>query len=377
MTNPISNLQSPSSNLQAPISHPQPPISKPIIADAHLDIAWNKIALDRDFFESVADKRAREGARPAHGEGSALVGFPELLAGNVRVIFATIYVAKARPDRTAWGKTYATPQEAHAQAMEQVAYYAALATDPRVAIITTRADLERVLTAPTPKVGLVILMEGADPIVAPEQTLEWFDAGVRIVGPAWSQTRYAGGTRAPGPLTELGRALMPQLERAGMILDTSHLAERSFFDALELFHGAVIASHSNCRVFVDSDPDRQLSDAMIRAIVARDGVIGVVLYNRFIQAGWDKGARKDAVTLTDVVRHTQRICDIAGDAQHVGIGSDFDGGFGMESAPREIDTIADLRKLGDALAAAGFKDADIANALGGNWIRLLRRALPA
>lgn len=350
------------------------PTSKHFIVDAHQDIAWNKLALQRDFLESVADKRAHEGAQPAHGEGSAVVGLPELLAGNVRVIFATLYVAPASPDRTGWGKTYSTPQEAHDQAMEQLAYYGMLAADPRVALITTRGDLERVVDADPPRVGLIFLMEGADPIVAPEQTSEWFDAGVRVIGPAWSQTRYSGGTRAPGPLTDLGRALMPQLERAGMILDTSHMAEQSFFDALELFHGAVIASHSNCRAFVNTD--RQLSDEMIRAIIARDGVIGAVMYNNFIQADWAKTAKKDAVTLTDVVKHTRHVCDLAGDARHVGIGTDFDGGFGMESTPREIDTVADLQKFADALSAASFNDADIANVLGGNWIRLLRRALP-
>ncbi|MDE3088697.1 MAG: membrane dipeptidase [Chloroflexota bacterium] len=352
------------------------PTSKPIIVDAHEDIAWNKIALNRDFFESVADKRAREGATPAHGEGSAVIGFPELLAGNVRVIFATVYVAKARPDRTGWGKTYHTPQEAHDQAMEQIAYYAMLASDPRVSLITTRGDLDRVANSDTPRVGLVLLMEGADPIVEPAQTQEWYDAGVRIVGPAWSRTRYSGGTRAPGPLTELGRALMMRLERAGMVLDTSHMAEQSFFDALKLFHGAVIASHSNCRAFINADADRQLSDEMIRAIVARDGVIGAVMYNNFVQDGWSKTAKKDAVTLAEVVNHVRHICDLAGDARHVGIGSDFDGGFGMESTPREIDTVADLPKFADALSAASFSDADIKNFLGGNWIRVLRRALP-
>jgi membrane dipeptidase len=358
------------------IPNPQSVIPHPLIVDAHQDIAWNKFALNRDFFASVAEKRAREGANPAHGEGSALIGFPELIKANVRVVFATLYVAQAQPKRKAWGKTYSTPQEAHDQAMEQVAYYAMLAMDPRVSLITTRGDLDRVLASKEPRVGLVILMEGADPIVAPEQTPEWFEAGVRIVGPAWSQTRYSGGTRAPGPLTGLGRALMSQLERAGMLLDISHMAEQSFFDAMELFGGAVIASHSNCRVFVGADPDRHLSDEMIRTILARDGVIGTVLYNGFIRAGWDISAKKDAVTLADAVQHMQRICDFAGDARHVGIGTDFDGGFGMESTPREIDTIADLQKLGDALSAASFSDSDIVNILGGNWIRLLRRALP-
>ena len=75
-----------------------------------------------------------------------------------------------------------------------------------------------------------------------------------------------------------------------MILDTSHMAEQSFFEALDIFHGPVIASHSNCRAFVDSD--RQLSDAMIHALVAREGVIGAVPYNRFIKAGWETSAKK-------------------------------------------------------------------------------------
>jgi membrane dipeptidase len=349
---------------------------RPLIIDAHQDIAWNKLTLNRDFLESVAEKRAREGAQPAHGEGSAVVGFPELLAGNVRVVFATLYVAPARPDRTSWGRTYSTPEEAHDQAMDQLAYYSLLAADPRVSIITSRGDLDRVIGGDRSRIGLIFLMEGADPIVAPDQAKEWFDAGVRIVGPAWSQTRYSGGTRAPGPLTELGRELMPQLERTGIILDTSHMAEQSFFDALELFHGPVIASHSNCRALMNPAADRQLSDEMIRALIAREGVIGAVIYNNFIQDGWDKTAQKDAVTLADVVKHTRHICDLAGDTRHVGIGSDFDGGFGMESVPREIDTVADLQKLGDALSDASFSDADIANVFGGNWIRLLRRALP-
>lgn len=350
------------------------PISKPIIVDSHQDIAWNKIALHRDFLESVAEKRAREGASPAHGEGQALVGFPELIAGNVRVVFATIYVAQARPDREGWGKVYNNAQEAHDQGMEQIAYYAMLAMDPRVSLITSRADLDRVIASKEPHVGMVLLMEGADPIVTPEQTPEWFNAGVRIVGPAWSQTRYSGGTRAPGPLTDLGRALMPQLERVGIILDASHMAEQSFFDAAELYHGTIIASHSNCRAFVNTD--RQLNDEMIRVILKRDGVIGSVIYNRFIKADWDISAKKEAVTLADVVRHMQHICDMVGDTFHVGIGTDFDGGYGVESTPKEIETVADLQKFGDALLTAGFNDTDVTNILGGNWLRLLRRALP-
>jgi membrane dipeptidase len=348
---------------------------QPIIVDAHQDIAWNKFALERDFFESAADKRAREGSTPVHGEGNAIVGFPELLSGNVRIVFATLYVSPQRTDRPLWGKTYSSPEEAYEQAMEQLAYYGLLAADPRISLVTSREDADRVIRSGKPGVGLVLLMEGADPIVTPPQVKEWFDAGVRIVGTSWGQTRYAGGTRAPGGLTALGRELLPKMEEIGMILDTSHMAEQSFFEALDIFHGTVIASHSNCRAFVNTD--RQLSDEMIRSIITRDGVIGVVVYNRFLKADWDKSALKEAVTLAVVVQHIKHMCDLAGDTQHVGIGTDFDGGFGVESAPLEIDTVADLRKVGDALAAASFSDQDIANILGENWIRLLRRALPA
>lgn len=345
-----------------------------VIVDAHLDIAWNKVALGREFSDSALDKRRKEGPNPAHGEGSAIVGLPELLEGNIRVVFSTIYVAKERPDRTGWGRTYANPHEAHEQGLEELEYYRACAQDPRVQLIEKRSDLEAVLESKEPRVGLVLLMEGADPIETPEQTLEWYRQGVRLVGPAWRDTRYSGGTLSPGGLTSLGRELMPQMQAAGMILDTSHMAEQSFFEALELFHGTVVASHSNSRTIIDTD--RQLSDEMARSIIGRDGVIGCVLYNRFLMPGWEKTAAKDKVSLRAALEHIDHFCEIAGDASHVGIGSDFDGGFGKESVPSEIDTIADLQRLGDVLTSR-FSDSDVINILGDNWIRLLRRALPA
>jgi membrane dipeptidase len=353
-----------------------------LIVDAHEDIAYNAIAHGRDFRASAADKREAEGETPR--DGRATIGLPDALRGNVRVIFATLFVAPASSASRFPRSTYSTPEEAEAAAREQLAYYASLAQDPRVHLIATVRDLEQVVNSPEPRVGLVALMEGADPIVRPQDARAWFDAGVRIVGPAWHATRYAGGTGEPGPLTELGRALMPELERAGLILDTSHLAEASFFEALDRFGGAVIASHSNARQFLQADPEssaemnrglleRHLSDEMIRALIARDGVIGAVFFNRFVKPG----ASREEVGLADVVNHIRHVCDLAGDARHAGLGTDFDGGFGVEGTPREIDTVADLQRMGEALAAANFGDEDIDNILGGNWLRVLRGALPA
>jgi membrane dipeptidase len=337
-----------------------------LIVDAHEDLAYNAVVMGRDFQLAAHETRQRESEAPQAGValqelprhgGTALLGLPDLLRGNVRVVFATLYATPANNPYHLPGRSYQTAAEADALAREQLAYYAILAADPRITLITSRADLERVIAAREPKLGLVLLMEGADPIMRPEDAPSWFAAGVRLV-------------------TELGRALMRELSRAGFILDTSHLSEASFFEALDLFEGTIIASHSNARVFVPTD--RHLSDEMVKALIARDGVVGVVLYNAFLKQGWrEAGAHKEAVSLATAVDHIQHMCDLAGDARHVGIGSDFDGGFGVESAPREIDTVADLQKLGEALSAANFGDEAIVSILSGNWLRILRKALPA
>ena len=343
------------------------------IVDAHEDIADNAMQ-GRDFRLSALEKRKLE-TPPDSDKGVATLGLPELLQADVRIVFATLWAAPCNMPEPKVKPCYETPQQAYDLARKQLEYYNDLAKDPRITLIRSRTDIDRVLNPDSSRLGVVLLMEGADPIVTPKQAREWFEAGVRIVGPAWRATRYAGGTQMPGPLTGLGRELMKEMEKTGLILDISHMAEASFFEALELFHGPVIASHSNCRTIVPTD--RQLSDEMISALVAREGVIGTVLYNKFLQPDWKQtGAIKSKVTLADVVKHIRHVCDLAGDRLHVGIGSDFDGGFGAESIPAELDTAADLRKVGEALGDAGFSQTDIDNILGGNWVRLLMRALP-
>ena len=343
------------------------------IVDGHEDIADNAMQ-GRDFRLSALEKRKLE-TPPDSNKGIATVGLPDLLQAGVRIVFATLWAAPCDMPEPKVKPCYESPQQAYDLARKHLEYYNDLAKDPRFTMIRSRNEIDSVLNPDSSRLGAVLLMEGADPIVTPKQAREWFEAGVRIVGPAWRGTRYAGGTQMPGPLTGLGRELMKEMEKTGLILDVSHLAEASFFEALELFHGPVIASHSNCRSIVPTD--RQLSDEMISALVAREGIIGTVLYNKFLQPDWiQKGAVKSTVTLADVVKHIRHICDIAGDRLHVGIGSDFDGGFGAESIPAELDTAADLGKVGKALGDAGFSQTDIDNILGGNWVRLLRRALP-
>jgi membrane dipeptidase len=215
-------------------------------------------------------------------------------------------------------------------------------------------------------------MEGADPMRTPDDVPWWFERGLRMIGLAWKRTRYAGGTGAPGPLTLEGIVLVRALDEHGVIHDASHLAEESFWQLLEIGDGPVCASHSNCRAIVPTD--RQLSDEMIRAIVERGGVIGINFYEKFLVPPAEYGKRR--ATLDDVVRHVRHMCNLAGDARHVGIGTDMDGGFGRDQIPQEIVTSADLPKVGEALARAGFSGADVDGILGGNWVRFFRERLP-
>ncbi len=353
-----------------------------MIIDGHEDLAFNIMTIGRDITQSVAAIRTRED-QPHPGVGTCTVALPELLIGDVGLVFGTLFTipASAAPSALPSDHGYHTADEAHTVALAQLQIYRDLAANrDDVRLIAMRADLRTLLAdraEGAAVLGVVPLMENADPIRVPEEAAWWQAQGVRIVGPAWQATRYCGGTRQPGPLTDVGRTLMGELARAGLTLDVSHMAEESFWQALDLFDGAVIASHSNCRALASATyADRHLSDAMIRALIERDAVIGVVLFNRFLIADYTSETTKDAVTLDAAIRHIDHICQIAGDARHVAIGSDFDGGFGREHIPRELDSVADLHRLGDSLRAAGYSQSDADAIMGGNWLRTLERTLP-
>ncbi len=326
-----------------------------LIVDAHLDLASNAIS-GRDVLKPAA-------LQPADNDGIPTVGLPDLRRGRVALICGTLFCMPAIGDKAG----YHDAQEAHAAGTAQLDWYHHQAAAGELRLVTRPADLPT--SAPGTDqypIPTIILMEGADPIRQPSETAEWFARGIRIVGIAWRRTRHAGGTGNPGGLTDEGRALVHELDRVGIIIDVSHLAEQSFWELLDLSPRPVIASHSNCREIVPTD--RQLSDPMIRAIVKRGGIIGINFYDKFLLPA---GAARRA-TLVDVMDHARHICDIAGDCLHVGIGTDMDGGLGREQIPQEITTSADLPRLAEAAQTAGFCDPDIAALMGKNWLAFLR-----
>jgi membrane dipeptidase len=223
-------------------------------------------------------------------------------------------------------------------------------------------------------IGLVLLMEGADPIIEPEMLPEWYQRGLRVLGLSWEATRYAGGTHEPGPLTIEGRRLLGYMEDCGMILDLSHLSEEAYYQSLDSYSGTVIASHANPRKFLPTT--RGLSDDMLKKLFEHDGVVGVVPFNKFLDRQWKIGDPRDSVSLQLVADVIDHICQLAGNTDHVGIGSDFDGGFGWEHVPHEIDSIADFQKLIPILTERGFQKEQIEAIFYGNWLRKLKSALP-
>lgn len=272
------------------------------IIDGHQDLAFNAVMLGRDLTRPVADIRQAEGETPAHGEGAATVSLPALRAADVRIVFATLFVLPARAARHGL-VGYHTAEEARRQAITQLDYYHRLHAERAVMLIRARHDLEAVVAGESPLPGLVLLMEGADPLLTPEDLAAFVKHGVRIVGPAWRSTRYAGGTGGPGPLTPAGHDLLREMARLGVALDLSHLADEAVRQALESFPGRMVATHANSRALVPGE--RQLSDDVVRAVAERDGIIGLVCYNRFIRPGWQRAQGKDAVKLVDLAAHAR------------------------------------------------------------------------
>lgn len=317
------------------------------IFDAHLDLSMNV-------------RRGRDITRPASQQPQiereiATVGLPDLRQGGVTHVCATIFCEPAIEGRAG----YQNADEAFAETMAQIGIYREL--EQRALM---RRGLDR--HAEPSCTRYLLLLEGADAIRNEADVQALARAGVQIVGLAWRATRHAGGTGAPGPLTPLGRQTVAQLDAAGMIHDVSHLAEQSFWDLLELAHRPVIASHSNCRAIVGEDPGaRHLSDEMIRALIARNGIVGINVYDRFLLPHDEYGTRR--ATLADVVAHVRRVCDIAGSVRHVGLGTDMDGGLGREQIPVEFASSADLPRIGEALRSAGFSDTEVGAILFDNW----------
>lgn len=360
----------------------------PIIIDSHEDLAWNIQTFKRDYTLSAAETRKIEaGGENVTLNGNTLLGWDDFQRARAAVVFTTLFASPERKKGGIWdSNSYKDFNEAYHSYRSQLEVYHRLADKhpDKFRLIFNAKDLDEVVThwdgpQKDHPVGMLVLMEGAEGVLKPFELDEWYADGVRIIGPAWAGTRFCGGTNEPGPLTEDGRDLLARMADIGMILDLSHMDELAARQSLDDFPGAIIVSHANAASLLPGySGNRLISDDVIRKTIERNGIIGVMPILAFLKNGWVPSDGRDGLTLESLfVAQIDHICQLAGNAQHVGIGTDFDGGFGVEYAPADVDTIADLQKLEPILISRGYSISDVAAIMGKNWQRLLQENLPS
>lgn len=348
--------------------------------DAHLDLSLNAIEYNRDLRLPVAEIRKQEaGMLDLKGRGCGTVAFPEMRRGGVGVCVATLLAGCMKPAAPigAWN----SPQQAWAMTQGQLAWYRAMEQDGQLRSIRDAADLddhlrrwnEDPLHCP---IGYILSLEGADSIRTLDDLEPAYQQGLRALGPAhYGKGRYALGHDQAGPLSDLGRQLLSEMDRLGIILDATHLCDQTFWDALDHFRGPVWASHHNCRALVD-DP-RQLTDEQIKALADRGAVIGVALDVWMMVPNWIRGTSTHenlpGANFSALADHVDHLAQLLGTTRHIGIGTDLDGGYGTEQSPCDMDTIADLFKLIEILERRGYSQQDLEGICHGNFVSFLRR----
>ncbi|MBA4019458.1 MAG: peptidase M19 [Pirellula sp.] len=352
-----------------------------LLFDAHLDLSMNALEWNRDLTQSVAEIRRREAGRTDKiDRARGTVALPDMRRGKIGLCVATQIGRYVGPGNPLPG--WHSPEIAWAQTQGQLAWYRAMEEAGEMVQIVDSAGLRRHVDLwtnnppPNAPIGYILSLEGADSIRTPKHLEQAYAQGLRALGPAhYGAGRYSPGTHLPGPLSPLGRELVKEMDRLGMVLDATHLSDEAFWEALDLFHGPVWASHSNCRKLV---PDqRQFDDDQIKALIARGAVIGGALDAWMMVPGWIRGTttpETSGVKLEHLLDHWDHICQLAGNANHIGIGTDLDGGYGLEQSPGDIDTIADLDRLPKMLTSRGYAADDIERVMHGNWVGFLLKA---
>ncbi|WP_316841444.1 dipeptidase [Pedobacter gandavensis] len=352
------------------------------IIDAHLDLSMNAMEWNRDLRLPVSTIRSLEkGMTDKPDRGNSTVSFPELRKGNIGIVVATQIARYVKSDSLIPG--WNSPEQAWAQTQGQLAWYKTMEAAGQLFQITNAAQLKAHYelwndgsSNDQKPIGYILSLEGADSIVDIFYLERAHQYGLRAIGPAhYGPGRYANGTDAAGKMGEMGLDLLKEMERLNFILDATHLCDDAFWQALDHFSGPVWASHNNCRAFVNHN--RQYSDEQILALINRGAVIGGALDAWMIVPNWQRGVSTPKgmnCGLQQVVEHADHICQLAGNARHIGIGSDLDGAFGTEQSPFDLDTISDLQKMVDMFAAKGYSAADLALIFHKNWLNFLYKS---
>ncbi len=234
------------------------------------------------------------------------------------------------------------------------------------------------------RLSFMVGFEGGEALVQDLRILRAFHRlGLRRLTLTWNnRNMIADGVtwqRSKGGLTEFGADVVEECNRLGILVDVSHITDQGFWDTLEASEDPVIASHSNCRALCNHM--RNLTDEMIKALAEKDGVMGVNYVPFFltdldfakIRAGDPEERKKaESVTVETVVDHVDHMAEVAGDVDHIGLGSDFDG---VPMIAKGLEDASKLPNLTRALVARGYSDGEIRKILGGNFLRVIKQVI--
>ncbi|MGH9671138.1 MAG: dipeptidase [Terriglobales bacterium] len=336
------------------------------------------------------------------------IDLEKVRAGNLGAEFFSIWVEPG------WKGRY--PQRAM-QLIDSVYQQAAGHPDQMVMAFSAR-DIAAARSGKRPRMATLMGIEGGHAIESDLGLLrDFYRLGVRYMTLTWSNTNEWGdssgdindaGVQHHNGLTPFGKEVVQEMNRLGMIVDISHVSDKTFYDTMLMSRAPVIASHSSSRVLTDHP--RNMTDDMLRAVGRNDGVVMVNFFSAFVDQKFldaykaQKPERDAAVAafeekykqehnvtfvpynaevalekewaakiprppLSSLLDHIDHIAKVAG-VDHVGLGSDFDG---VTSLPRGIDSAADLPKITDALLKRGYTPAQVRKILGGNLLRLFRQ----
>ena len=352
------------------------------VIDAHLDLSMNALEWNRDLTRSLSEINERErGLTDKPDRGNATVSLPELRKGKIGLVVATQigrYVSPSNP-LTGWH----SPEQAWAQTQGQLAWYKAMEESGEMIQVNDLASLQEQVTLWSDEnntqqkpIGYILSLEGADSLITIGHLERAWNYGLRALGPAhYGEGRYANGTDSSGLMHANGLALLKEMERLNIILDATHLCDDAFWQALDNFHGHVWASHNNVRSIVNHN--RQFSDEQIKALIDRGAVIGGALDAWMMVPNWQRGVsmpKEMNCNLEKIMDHYDHICQLAGNALHIAVGTDLDGGYGREQCPYDVETIADLQRLPSLFFKRGYSNEDVENIMHGNWLRFLTKA---
>lgn len=216
-------------------------------------------------------------------------------------------------------------------------------------------------TAAKKKVAGFLGIEGGEALEGKIENLRLFyEMGVRIITLCWNyQNEIADGVMSDGTvgLTDFGKTVVREMNRLGMLIDVSHMSEKSFWDVMDYSKMPIAATHSNSKE-IKNHP-RNLSDAQIKALIEKNGCIGINIYPEFVS--------DNACNICDIVRHIEYIMALGGE-NNIGIGSDFDG---IDITPQSLNGAEDLEKIFDSLLKLGYSNEMVLKLAGGNFLRLI------